>query len=203
LFFNNDKLKVTNNHFSMDSMKKKTTFLQGWVTVGVGDITAQSVDVIVNAANSKLAGGGGVDGAIHKAGGPIILEECQKVLSMRYPEGLPTGESVATTAGNLHAKWVIHTVGPIFGRWAGHESELLRACYWNSLALARELGATCIAFPSISCGIYGFPRELAAEVVSQTLSSIQSSVPGIKEVRLIFFNDEDAFVFLDNEKFAK
>lgn len=184
-------------------MKSKAAFLQGWVKVVVGDITSKPVDVIVNAANSKLIGGGGVDGAIHRVGGPIILEECQKVLAMRYPEGLPTGEAVATTAGDLPSKWVIHTVGPVFGNCAGREGELLRASYWSSLALARELGATSIAFPSISCGIYGYPREAAAEIVSQTLTSIKSSVPGIREVRLVFFRDEDAFVFLDNENFPR
>ena len=184
-------------------MKIQATFLDGWVKVGVGNIVSESVDVIVNAANSMLSGGGGVDGAIHSAGGPIILEECQKIRTMKFPDGLPTGEACATQAGRLAAKWVVHTVGPIFGQGNGREGEMLRSCYWNSLVLARELGAVRVAFPAISTGVFGFPRERAAEVVSQTLSAIRPSIPGIKEVLLVFHSEDDAFVFLENEKFPK
>ena len=113
-------------------------FLNGRVRILVGDITQQQVDAIVNAANSSLLGGGGVDGAIHRAGGPEILAECQELRRTRYPEGLPTGEAVITTAGALPARFVIHTVGPVWGYHGGHEPELLAACYHNSLALAFE-----------------------------------------------------------------
>src|SRR5215218_2135436 len=114
------------------------TFLSGRVTVLTGDITTQDVDAIVNAANSSLLGGGGVDGAIHRAGGPKILAECRQIRATTYPQGLPTGEAVITSGGNLPAKYVIHTVGPIYGRNPEREGELLAACYQNSLRLAIE-----------------------------------------------------------------
>jgi len=120
----------------MDDSKIQRSFLNGRVTVMVGDITQQRVDAIVNAANSTLLGGGGVDGAIHRAGGSQILEECREIRRSRYPEGLPTGEGVITHGGNLPTAYVIHTVGPIRGSEGGRDAELLAACYWNSLALA-------------------------------------------------------------------
>jgi len=181
-------------------MKVCGTFLQGWVKVGVGDITREPVDVIVNAANTLLLGGGGVDGAIHAAGGSAILEDCKQLRASKFPDGLPTGDAIATSAGKLPAKWVIHTVGPIYGRNPGREAELLRACYWNSLVLARDLGASTIVFPAISTGVYGYPQELAAEVVARTLATIQPSLPSIKEVNLIFRTEADAEKFL---KFAQ
>lgn len=182
-------------------MKQKATFLQGWIQVVVGDLTLVAADVVVNAANSSLLGGGGVDGAIHRAGGPAILEDCKQLRQSKFPDGLPTGMAVATSAGKLPARWVIHTVGPVFGLCAGKEPELLRSCYWNSLALARELGATSIAFPAISTGAYHYPMDLAAKVVSETLTAIQPSVPGIKQVFLVFHTEDAAMDFLDNEGF--
>src|ERR1700730_8851236 len=130
-------------------------FLESRVSVVVGDITRQDVEAIVNAANSLLMGGGGVDGAIHRAGGPKILEECSEIRRTLYPNGLPTGEAVITAAGKLPARYVIHTVGPIYGRHGGHEAELLAACYKNSLMLAVKNSLDSIAFPAISTGVYG------------------------------------------------
>ena len=135
------------------------SFLDGRVQVVVGDITKQDVEAIVNAANSSLLGGGGVDGAIHRAGGPEILEECREIRRTRFPEGLPTGEAVITTGGKLSALYVIHTVGPIYGEQHGKEAELLANCYHNSLTLAVEKNLTSVAFPAISTGVYGYPPE--------------------------------------------
>lgn len=131
-----------------------------------GDITDQRVDAIVNAANSSLLGGGGVDGAIHRRGGPAILAECRALRAERYPDGLPVGEAVATTAGDLPARWVIHTVGPIHGRG---DAEQLRSCYSVSLRVAAELGATSIAFPLISAGAYGWPLDDALRQAIETI----------------------------------
>ncbi len=128
-----------------------------------GDITAFAADAIVNAANSRLLGGGGVDGAIHRVGGPSILEECRALRRTALPDGLPTGEAVATTAGLLPARWVIHTVGPVFGR-SRRDSALLASAYRTSLGVADGLGASSIAFPSISTGAYGYPLDLAAPI---------------------------------------
>ncbi len=133
-----------------------------------GDITGLAVDALVNAANSTLLGGGGVDGAIHRAGGPEILAACRAVRRDRYPGGLPVGEAVATTAGRLSARWVIHTVGPVYtGR--PPDAELLAACYRSSLGLAASLGATSIAFPTISAGVYGYPIEDATLIAVETV----------------------------------
>src|SRR5881396_1957475 len=145
-------------------------FLGGRVLVLIGDITRQNVDAIVNAANSTLLGGGGVDGAIHRSGGPQILQECQQIRQTTYPKGLPTGEAVITTAGKLPAKYVIHTVGPIKGRWGDRDAEMLANCYTNSLALAVQHNLRSIAFPSISTGAFGYPREEAAAVSSQAIA---------------------------------
>ena len=128
-----------------------------------GDITAFPADAIVNAANNGLLGGGGVDGAIHRAGGPAILAECRRIRADLLPEGLPTGQAVATTAGHLPAQWVIHTVGPIY-RGSPDDAELLASAHRSSIARARELGARSIAFPAISTGVYGYPVELAAPI---------------------------------------
>src|SRR2546429_4055609 len=178
----------------MDADHKRTSaqFLDGRVTVIVGDITKQDVEAIVNAANSSLLGGGGVDGAIHRAGGPTILEECREVRRTRFPQGLPTGEAVVTTGGNLPALYVIHTVGPIYGEHRGKEAELLANCYHNSLTLAVEKNVTTIAFPAISTGVYGYPLEEAAEVASKAIENFLSSDRQLKEVRLVFFQDRDA-----------
>jgi O-acetyl-ADP-ribose deacetylase (regulator of RNase III) len=153
-----------------------------------GDITAQEVDAIVNAANSSLLGGGGVDGAIHRKGGPEILEECRALRSERYPDGLPAGDAVATTAGNLSARWVIHTVGPV---WDPREAEVraatLRSCYARSLEVANELGATTVAFPLISSGAFGWPLE---DAVLQALTALAGAETAVDEARLVLFGHE-------------
>ncbi len=177
------------------------SFLDGRVQVVVGDITKQDVDAIVNAANSSLLGGGGVDGAIHRAGGPEILEECREIRRTRFPEGLPTGEAVITTGGRLPALYVIHTVGPVYGEHRGKEAELLANCYHNSLTLAVEKNLASIAFPAISTGIYGYPLDEAAAVSSQTIENFLATDRQLKEVRLVFFQARDAQVFLENQKF--
>src|SRR5213078_1139707 len=184
------------------SSSESQTFLDGRVTVIVGDITTQDVGAIVNAANSSLLGGGGVDGAIHRAGGPAILEECREIRRTRFPEGLPTGEAVITSGGKLPALYVIHTVGPIYGEHRGREAELLANCYHNSLTLAVEKNLTTIAFPAISTGVYGYPLEEAPEVASKAIENFLSSDRQLKEVRLVFFQDRDAEVFLRNQKFS-
>jgi O-acetyl-ADP-ribose deacetylase len=150
-----------------------------------GDITEQAVDAIVNAANSSLLGGGGVDGAIHRKGGPAILEECRALRSSRYADGLPAGDAVATTAGNLAAQWVIHTVGPVYdpGR---DQSATLRSCYARSLAVADELGAATVAFPLVSAGAYGWPLE---DAVAQALRAMREVETGVEEARLVLFGD--------------
>jgi len=154
------------------------------VELAEGDITAQTVDVIVNAANSSLLGGGGVDGAIHRKGGPAILEECRALRASKFGRGLATGQAVATTAGHLPARWVVHTVGPVFSA-TEDRSSLLRACYENSLRIAAELGAETIAFPLISSGIYSWPVE---DAVLQALRVLRSAEPpGMTVARLVLF----------------
>jgi O-acetyl-ADP-ribose deacetylase (regulator of RNase III) len=179
------------------------SFIDGRVNIVVGDITKQDVEAIVNAANSSLLGGGGVDGAIHRAGGPEILAECREIRRTRFPEGLPTGEAVITTAGKLPALYVIHTAGPIYGEEHGKEAELLADCYHNSLTLAVEKNLTSVAFPAISTGVYGYPPEKAAEVASRTIENFLSTDRQLKEVRLVFFQARDAEVFLRNQKFTE
>ncbi|MBW4701995.1 MULTISPECIES: O-acetyl-ADP-ribose deacetylase [unclassified Micromonospora] len=151
-----------------------------------GDLTAERVDAIVNAANSSLLGGGGVDGAIHRRGGPAILDECRALRASRFGRGLPVGRAVATTAGRLPARWVIHTVGPV---WSATEdrSALLRDCYRNSLIIAAELGATSVAFPLISSGVYRWPKE---DAVVQALTGLQTAPPAVERVRLVLFDDD-------------
>ena len=177
-------------------------FLGGRVAVIVGDITLQAVDAIVNAANSSLLGGGGVDGAIHRAGGPAILEECREIRRTQFPSGLPAGEAVITTAGNLSARNVIHTVGPVYGQRGGHESTLLAACYKNSLMLAASHSLTSIAFPAISTGVYGYPQSEAAAVSSQAIEEFLATDNLLKEILLVFFKHSDAKTFLANQRFS-
>ena len=154
-----------------------------------GDITAQHVDVIVNAANSSLLGGGGVDGAIHRRGGPEILAETRKLWAAKYGRGLPVGRAVATTAGRLPARWVVHTVGPVFSD-TEDRSELLRACYVNSLRVADELGAGSVAFPLISAGVYRWPVE---DAVRQALAVLRAADPaGLRAATLVLFGAETA-----------
>ena len=159
----------------------------GRIVTKVGDITREAVDAIVNAANSSLMGGGGVDGAIHRAGGPAILAECRRIREARYPGGLPTGQAVITTAGKLPAKHVIHTVGPIYGQNAGKDAELLAACYENSIALAAENGLETLAFPAISTGVYGYPKDEAARVSRAAVERALEKYPTMREVRLVTF----------------
>ncbi len=151
-----------------------------------GDITDQEVDAIVNAANSSLLGGGGVEGAIHRRGGPDILAECKRVRAERWPEGLPTGRAVATAAGRLPAKWVIHTVGPVHSK-SEDRSHLLASCHLEALKAADELGAKTVAFPAISTGIYGYPIELAAPVA---INAVKAADTRVEEVRFVLFDDE-------------
>lgn len=176
-------------------------FLGGRVRVLTGDITNHDVTAIVNAANSTLLGGGGVDGAIHRTGGPQILVECKQIRETTHPHGLPTGEAVITTGGNLPAQYVIHTVGPIYGRNPSREAELLAACYENSLRLARQYAVASIAFPSISTGAYGYPKPEAAAVASQAIKDFLTADKQIQEVRLVFFQPSDARVFLEYQEF--
>ncbi|MGW1744374.1 O-acetyl-ADP-ribose deacetylase [Streptomyces sp. NPDC002092] len=155
------------------------------ITLAKGDITRESADAIVNAANSSLLGGGGVDGAIHRRGGPAILEECRKLRASQYGKGLPTGQAVATTAGDLDARWVIHTVGPV---WSSTEdrSALLASCYRESLGVADELGARTVAFPAISTGVYRWPMEDAARIAVEAVLNTSTDV---EEVRFVLFDD--------------
>lgn len=187
----------------MDDSEILQAFLNGRVVVLVGDITEQQVDAIVNAANSTLLGGGGVDGAIHQAGGPQILEECREIRRTLYPQGFPTGEAVISSAGRLPARFVIHTVGPMKGAWGAQDSEKLSSCYRKSLALAVKHGLRSIAFPSISTGVYRFPREEAAVVASETITNALTDDTVVKEVRLVFYSQEDATVFLGNHRFPQ
>lgn len=193
-------------------MAQPAEFLDGRVRVRVGDITREPADAVVNAADPSLLGGLGVDGAIHRAGGPAILEACRELRRARYPDGLPAGEAVATTAGSLPARFVIHTVGPVWGEHAGREAELLAACYRNSLALAAELELGTVAFPAISTGAYGYPKPEAAAVASKAIKEFlsQPSPAGVdgdgaadvKEVRLVFFSPNDAEIFIRSQQFS-
>jgi O-acetyl-ADP-ribose deacetylase (regulator of RNase III) len=160
------------------------------IIVKVGDITREAVDAIVNAANSSLMGGGGVDGAIHRAGGPEILEACKRIREEIYPRGLPVGEAVITPAGRLSARFVIHTVGPIYGNHGGAEPRLLAACYENSIALAARHDLRTLAFPAISTGVYGYPKDEAAQVAVDALERSLARHSEIEEVRLVFFSEE-------------
>ena len=151
-----------------------------------GDITEQEVDAIVNAANHTLLGGGGVDGAIHRRGGSEILADCEQIRRDRYPDGLPTGQAVATTAGRLKARWVIHTVGPTYAK-TKDKSALLADCFRNSLAVADELEARTVAFPAISTGVYRWPIADAARIAVQTVRETETAV---EEVVFVLFGDE-------------
>ncbi len=166
----------------------------GRIQIMQGDITKVEVDAIVNAANSSLLGGGGVDGAIHRAGGPEILEECKKIREKQG--GCPTGEAVITTAGKLPAKYVIHTVGPVWRGGDKDEPRLLANCYRNSLALAVENAVTTIAFPNISTGVYRFPKELAAEIALQTVADFLKDEEQIKKVIFVCFDRENYQLYL-------
>jgi O-acetyl-ADP-ribose deacetylase len=182
---------LTLSHFGMETTIEGTT-----LRVVQGNITEQAVDAIVNAANRTLLGGGGVDGAIHRHGGPSILAACREIRRTEYPDGLPTGHAVVTTAGALPARWVIHTVGPIwYGGQAG-EAGLLALAYRNSLERAREVGARSVAFPSISTGAYGYPLDEAASLALSTLAVYLTENAGsFDEVRMVAFSTADADVY--------
>jgi O-acetyl-ADP-ribose deacetylase (regulator of RNase III) len=156
------------------------------ITLVEGDITRQTVDAIVNAANSSLLGGGGVDGAIHRRGGSAILAECRALRDAKYGRGLPVGAAVATTAGKLPARWVIHTVGPVYAK-REDRSALLRNCYTSALRVAGTLGAQTIAYPLISSGIYHWPVE---DAVRQALTALREAQTDLVEARLVLFGEE-------------
>jgi O-acetyl-ADP-ribose deacetylase (regulator of RNase III) len=155
-----------------------------------GDITREEVDAIVNAANKALAGGGGVDGAIHSAGGPSILEECRRIIAGLPGNELPTGQAVATGAGDLRARWVIHTAGPVYG--SPDAEALLKSCHLESLRVADELGATTVAFPAISTGVYGYPAVEAAPVALRAVMEARSNV---EQVRFVLFDAPTVEIF--------
>jgi O-acetyl-ADP-ribose deacetylase len=157
------------------------------ITLVRGDITRQQTDAIVNAANSSLLGGGGVDGAIHRHGGPEILAACRQLRAETYPDGLPTGQAVATTAGLLPATWVIHTVGPVYSH-REDRSALLASCYTESLRVAAELGARTVAFPAVSAGIYGWPADDAARIAVTTVHAAEH--PTLTEARFVLFTPD-------------
>ncbi|MFI1166259.1 O-acetyl-ADP-ribose deacetylase [Streptomyces sp. NPDC020801] len=161
------------------------------ITLVRGDITRQSVDAIVNAANSSLLGGGGVDGAIHRRGGPAILAQCRALRASHYGRGLPTGQAVATTAGLLDARWVIHTVGPVHSL-NQDRSDLLASCYRQSLRVADELGARTVAFPAISTGVYRWPMDDAARIA---VATVRATGTAVEEVRFVLFDDGAYDVF--------
>src|SRR4029078_13159515 len=168
-------------------MELPRTFLDGRIAVRVGDITEQTVDAIVNAANGTLMGGGGVDGAIHRAGGPEILEQCREIPRVKFPDGLPTGQGVIYNAGRMPAKHVIHTVGPVYGQGGEAKSQLLAACYATSLALAVENSLHSISFQTISTCVYVYPLSEAAVVSSSTIEQYLKNETTIQEVRWVFF----------------
>lgn len=178
----------------------QTEYLDGRVILQVGDITRLRIDAIVNAANSTLLGGGGVDGAIHRAGGPAILEACREIRRTQYPKGLPAGQVVVTTAGELPARHVIHTAGPIWEQDPEPEG-LLASCYRRSIELGHSLGLTGIAFPAISTGAYGYPKHLAAAVASRAIADTLVSATSIGQVILVFSTGDDAAVFARHHRF--
>jgi O-acetyl-ADP-ribose deacetylase (regulator of RNase III) len=164
-----------------------------------GDITDQDVDAIVNAANSSLMGGGGVDGAIHRKGGPKILEECKQIRSKEWPEGLPKGKAVITSGGNLKAKYVIHTVGPIWRDGKSGEKKLLKDAYLNSLKIAVQKKLKSISFPSISTGAYAYPIDEAARTALSTIKEFLEKEKGLEEVNFVLFTEDDLKTYQDAE----
>jgi len=157
----------------------------------VGNVTTVNTEVIVNAANYRLLGGGGVDGAIHKAGGSQILEECKSIRNSTYPDGLPVGEAVITTAGNMKAKYVIHIVGPQY-KFDENPKQSLVSCYRNSLLLADKYKCASIAFPAIATGIYGYPKEEAADIAYETVNHVMNECEYVKDIVFIFYSKDDA-----------
>jgi len=178
-------------------MSQDVTFKVGSAKLRLvqGDITEMDTDAIVNAANPSLMGGGGVDGAIHRKGGPKILEECKRIRETKYPNGLPTGKAVITTGGNLKAKYVIHTVGPVWRGGNKGEAELLSEAYRNSLKLAVSMGLKTIAFPSISTGAYGYPIEKASVVALSTVKEFLEREDGLDEVVFVLYTGRDFEIY--------
>ncbi len=165
-----------------------------------GDITEMATDAIVNAANHSLMGGGGVDGAIHLRGGPKILEECRKIRATKYPDGLPTGQAIITSAGNLKAKHVVHTVGPVWSGGNRQESKLLAEAYVNSLRLVIVNRLRSVAFPSISTGAYGYPVKEASQVALRTIKEFLEREDNLAEVVFVLFSDADLQVYRETAK---
>ena len=159
------------------------------VLVLLGDIVQQKVDAVVNAANSELTGGSGVNGAIHRAGGAEIYRFCEKLRETKYQDGLPPGQSAITPGGKLTAKWIIHTVGPMYGQHEGKEAELLASCYRTALELAESHKLESIAFPAISTGVYGYPAEEAAKVAWTAIQGMLPKLKSLKEIRMVFFDE--------------
>ena len=174
-------------------------FIDDKVEVKIADITLEDVDAVVNAANSTLLGGGGVDGAIHRAGGPEILADCKAIRNSQFPDGLPVGQAVLTTAGQMLARHVIHTVGPRYARV--DERSLLGSCYCNCLTLAAEHELSSVAFPAISTGAFGYPRSKAAEISSHAIAAFLDGNDVVNLVRLVFFDERDAMRFLQFQAF--
>lgn len=186
-----------NTYLATGQLKMKSEIKNVPVEFIMGDITHEKVDAIVNAANSTLLGGGGVDGAIHAAGGPLILEQCREL------GGCATGEAKPTTAGSLSAKHIIHTVGPVYQGGQFNESQLLADCYSNSLQIAHQLECHSIAFPAISCGAYGYPVEEAAKIALQSVNNTLQKCPNIEQIRFILFSVEIFEVFANSAKLLK
>jgi O-acetyl-ADP-ribose deacetylase (regulator of RNase III) len=176
------------------------SFLGGRVLVTTGDITSIAVDAIVNAANSALMGGGGVDGEIHARGGAAITTACSELRRTRYPDGLPVGEAVMTVAGNLPARFVVHTVGPI---WGADEpaAKLLASCYRRAIELVDAEGLKSISFPAISTGAYGYPKDRAAAVASKAIAEALAKAHAVRTVHLVFFTDADRSIFEKHQQF--
>ena len=168
------------------------------VSVIIGDITRQEVDAVVNAANRELTGGSGVNGAIHKAGGAEIYRFCEELRATKYPDGLPAGQSAITPGGKLTSKWIIHTVGPMYGQHDGKEAVLLASCYRTALELAELHKLESIAFPAISTGVYGYPPEEAARVASQAVQSSLQGLKSIQELRFVFLSERELKIFKKN-----
>jgi O-acetyl-ADP-ribose deacetylase len=160
------------------------------VSVIIGDITLQDVDAVVNAANRELTGGSGVNGAIHTVGGPEIYRFCEDLRATKYQDGLPPGQSAITPGGKLTAKWIIHTVGPMYGQHDGKEAELLASCYRTALELAESHKLKSIAFPAISTGVYGYPAEEAAKVAWQAIQGMLPKLKSLREIRMVFFDEK-------------
>lgn len=182
---------LSESHTRLEAVVENYRLGRTQIVIVRGDITEQAVEAVVNAANSTLMGGGGVDGAIHRRGGPKILEECKQIRSTLYPQGLPTGKAVITTGGNLKASHVIHTVGPIWHGGERDEPELLKDCYINSMMIAVENQVKSIAFPSISTGAYGYPVEKASREALSAVKEFLEVNDAFYEVVFVLFNEYD------------